>query len=226
MSIRDSKLNDYIDSHYEAIDEELRNLRNYNEENTVPLILKETEGILRQILRLHKPERILEIGTAYGYSSVFFAKCLPKAHITTIERNPVMIEAAKKTYESFKESDRITMLEGDALIILEDMVREYESADESERFDFIFIDGAKSHYKDLLNLGEKMCTRNAIFACDNILLRDWIVDAEGPDAYRHRTSIKYMKQFLDYIHEREDLDVSLLSGGDGLAVIRFKNDEG
>ena len=155
--------------------------------------------------------------------SGIITKCLPKSKITTIERNPVMIEAAKKTYESFKESDRITMLEGDALTILEDMSREFESADESEKFDFIFIDGAKSHYKDLLNLGEKMCTRNAIFACDNILLRDWIVDAEGPDAYRHRTSIKYMKQFLDYINGRDDLDVTLMSGGDGLAVIRFRN---
>ena len=61
-----------------------------------------------------------------------------------------------------------------------------------------------------------------MIACDNILLKGWLVEGEGKEARRHRTNIKYMRQFLDYISSRDDLDVTLLSGGDGLAVIRFK----
>ena len=60
--------------------------------------------------------------------------------------------------------------------------------------------------------------------CDNILLKGWIIEADGSAARRHRTSIKYMKQFLDYLGQRDDIDVSILPGGDGLAVIRFRND--
>lgn len=223
MSIRDSRLNEYINSHYEAPDDELLKLRIYNEERSVPLIMRETEGILKQILMLHRPRRILEIGTAYGYSAVFFARCVPGSEITTIERNPVMIESALKTFESFSEGIRIKLLTGDALKILEDINDEYAGDPGKDKYDFVFIDGAKSHYRDILELAESILSKDAIIACDNILLRDWIVDAKGPDAYRHRTSIKYMKQFLDYIHDRDDLDVSLLSGGDGLAIIRFKD---
>ena len=61
--------------------------------------------------------------------------------------------------------------------------------------------------------------------CDNILLKGWIVQAEGPEAKRHRTNIKYMKQFLDYLKERDDLETTILTGGDGLAIIRFRNDK-
>ena len=72
---------------------------------------------------------------------------------------------------------------------------------------------------------EKICTKDAIVVCDNILLKGWIIEADGDAARRHRTSIKYMKQFLDYLKERDDLEVAVLTGGDGLAIIRFKNDQ-
>ena len=69
---------------------------------------------------------------------------------------------------------------------------------------------------------EKICTEDALVVCDNILLKGWIVQAEGSAAKRHRTSIKYMKKFLDYLCQRDDLEVSILTGADGLAIIRFK----
>lgn len=224
MSVRDMPLKEFVDSHHKAFDDDLADLRRSNEEESVPLILAETEEILGLLTGLTKPKRILELGTAHGYSSLFFAKKLPDAHITTIERNPVMIESASAEFASRKEGERIDMRTGDALEILDGLVAEYENADDSEKFDFVFIDAAKSHYREFFEAAEKICTRDALIVCDNILLKGWIVEADGSAAKRHRTSIKYMKKFLDYLKQRDDLEVSILTGGDGLAIIRFKND--
>ena len=89
----------------------------------------------------------------------------------------------------------------------------------------MFIDAAKSHYKEFFEAAEKICTKDALIVCDNILLKGWIVEAEGKEAKRHRTSIKYMKKFLEYLRERDDLEVSILTGADGLAIIRFINEQ-
>ena len=223
--VRDIPLKEFVDRQHKALDDDLSELRRSNEEEGVPLILSETEGILGLLLELTKPARILEIGTAHGYSALFFAKKLPDAHITTIERNPVMVQAAKSEFSSRKEGERIDFRVGDAAEILDDLVDELADADESEKFDFVFIDAAKSHYREFLEAAEKICTEKALIACDNILLKGWIVQAEGSAAKRHRTNIKCMKKFLEYLRSREDVEVSILTGGDGLAIIRFINDK-
>lgn len=223
--VRDIPLKVFVDSYHRAVDEDLAVLRRSNEEEDVPLIFTETEEILGLLIGLTRPERILEIGTAHGYSSLFFAKKLPDAQITTIERNPVMIEAAKAEFASRKEGERIEFRTGDALDILDELVEKLSDADESEKFDFVFIDAAKSHYREFLEAAEKICTGDALIVCDNILLNGWIVQAEGSEAKRHRTSIKYMKKFLDYLNQRDDLEVSILTGADGLVIIRFLNND-
>ncbi len=222
IDVRDIPLKDFVDSGHRSLDDDLASLRHSNEKEGVPLILSETEEILGMLLSLTSPGNILEIGTAHGYSSLFFARKLPGAHITTIERNPVMIEAAEAEFASRTEAERIDFLKGDALEILDGLVDSLAEADESEKYDFVFIDAAKSHYREFLEAAEKICTKNALIACDNILMKGWIVEAEGKDAKRHRTSIKYMKKFLEYIRSRDDLEVAILTGGDGLAIIRFK----
>lgn len=225
MSVRDMALKEFVDSRHKALDDDLAELRRSNEEESVPLILAETEEILSILTGLARPKRILELGTAHGYSALFFAKKLPEARITTIERNPAMIVCAEAEFAKRKESERIDFRTGDAGEILDGLAEELKDADDSEKFDFVFIDAAKSHYREFLEQAEKICTKDAIVVCDNILLKGWIIEADGDAARRHRTSIKYMKQFLDYLKERDDLEVAVLTGGDGLAIIRFKNDQ-
>ena len=133
-----------------------------------------------------------------------------------------MIEAANAEFSCREDSARIEFLNGDAMEILDGLVQKLSDAGESEKYDFVFIDAAKSHYREFLEAAEKICTKNALIACDNILMKGWIVEAEGKDAKRHRTSIKYMKRFLEYIRGRDDLETAILTGGDGLAIIRFK----
>lgn len=223
--VRDIPFKEFVDSHHRAIDDDLAELRRSNEDEDVPLIFTETEEILGLLIGLTHPRRILEIGTAYGYSALYFAKKLPEAHITTIERNPVMVDAARAEFSSRKEGGRIDLRVGDAAEILDQLVCDLAEADESEKFDFVFIDAAKSHYREFFESVEKICTKDALIVCDNILLKGWILEAEGKDAKRHRTSIKYMKKFLEYLHERDDLEVTVLTGADGLAIIRFINEQ-
>ena len=136
-----------------------------------------------------------------------------------------MVKAAEAEFASRKEGQRIDFLVGDAAKILDGLVCRLAESDESKKFDFVFIDAAKSHYREFFDAAEKICTKDALIVCDNILLNGWIAAAEGKEAKRHRTSIKYMKQFLDYLRERDDLEVSILTGADGLAIIRFINEQ-
>ncbi len=222
MSVRDMPLKALVDGLYKAQDSDLAALRRSNEEESVPLILTETEGILKLLLGFVRPSRILEVGTAHGYSAIFFARTCPDARITTIERNPAMIGPAKETFASFREGERIDLRTGDAMEVLRGLTEEIQSSPDEQRFDFVFIDAAKSHYREFLEAAERISTDSAIIVCDNILLKGWIVEADGAAAKRHRTSIKYMKQFLQYLRDREDLEVTILTGGDGLAIIRHR----
>ena len=220
MAVLDPRLKELIDGFHEPLDDELKKLRDSNESDGVPLIMRETEGVLRLLLNLLRPKHILELGTAYGYSSLFFTKLLPEAHVTTVERNPFMIEKANEVFAKHSESCRIDLREGDALETLLDLRNELPA--NKDKFDFVFIDAAKSHYRDFLDIIEDITTEDAYIVCDNILLKGWLVDRQGKEAKRHRTNIKYMRQFLDYIKDRDDLEVTILSSGDGMAVIKRK----
>jgi predicted O-methyltransferase YrrM len=223
MSFTSDKVTEYISSHYRAVDEDLKAFREYNESNNVPLILRETESFLSFLLELTAPQRILEIGTAYGYSALFFAKKMPSARITTIDRNEHMIPVAKENFASRPEESRIDFRIGDADKVLDDMITEAAEDSSIRPFDFIFIDAGKSHYREFFDRAEKLAAPGAVIVCDNILMHGWTVDRSYTGAKRHRTNVKYMRMFIDYINEREDLTVSLLSSGDGLAVIRLND---
>ena len=222
MSFTSDKVTEYISSHYRPVDSDLGSFRQFNEENNVPLILKETESFLSLLLELTRPDHILEIGTAYGYSALFFARKRPQARITTIDRNEHMIPVASENFASRPEGKRIDFRIGDADKVLDEMIEE-QARTQSDPFDFIFIDAGKSHYREFFDRAEKLARPGALIVCDNILMHGWTVDRSYQGAKRHRTNVKYMRMFIDYINEREDQTVSLLSSGDGLAVIRLND---
>ena len=222
MGYTSDKVTEYLSSHYRPLDEDLAGFRKYNEENSVPLILRETESLLALLIEMVRPRRILEIGTAYGYSALFFARSAPEAMVTTIERSEHMIPIAAATFEDWPEGSRIDFRTGDAGAILEELTAEMrKDPDGAQPYDFVFIDAGKSHYKEFFDRAEQLARPGALIVCDNILMHGWTVDRSYDGAKRHRTNVKYMRQFIEYISEREDLTVSLLSSGDGLAVIRL-----
>lgn len=216
MNITNDKVTDYFNSFYQPLDEELADLREQSELENIPLILKETENYFRTFLKIVKPKRILEIGTAYGYSSIFFAKMLPDCTVTTIELSDRNYYIAKDNIKKLGLENRIQVLHDDGISGIEGLIE-----DCVDPFDMVFIDAAKSHYKEFCDLSEKLCNPGAVIICDNILMKAYLVDSSLDRNRRHRTSVKRMHEFLDYLYDRKDLDVSLLSLGDGLAVIRL-----
>ena len=209
---------DFIETYYKPLNPALEKLRATNEDAGIPLILKETEGMLSVLLDICKPRKILEIGTAYGYSSIFFSCKCPEAHITTIDRAEKFLNHAFKNIDEFGLRDRITVLQGEASEVLRDL---NDDSNEMNSYDFVFIDAGKTHYKEYFELSESLCKSGALIVCDNILMSGWIYDRSLPGAKRHRTNAKYMREFLEYLKNREDISVSVSGGGDGLAVIKL-----
>ena len=222
MAARDPRLKEFMDGWFEPLDDDLAELRRKNEEEGVPLIMRETECTLRLLLDFIRPQRILELGTAHGYSALFFARFLPGAAVTTIDRDPHMIGYAESSFAAREEGRRIEFIHGDALLTLSELADKLSEKPDREKFDFVFIDAGKSHYREFLELCERVCTKDAVIVCDNVLMKGWVAEADGKAARRHRTNIRRMQEFLEYIHGRDDLDVTIMSGADGLAVIRFR----
>ena len=194
MNITNDKVTDYINSYYKALDEELLELRIRSENAHIPIILRETETVLRSILLLKKPQRILEIGTANGYSASFFAKLLSTAHITTIEASQERYEEAVRNFKNLGLDNNVTVHFGMA----EDLLVKMEHTRESN-FDFVFIDAAKSKYLEFFNA--------AIVASD-----------EFDEKRRYKTNIKHLRAYVDYLFQQKDHYTSILSVGDGLAL--------
>lgn len=225
MNITNQKVTDYINNYYSALDSEILSFREKAEAYSIPIILRETEMYLGLMLQLIKPKRILEIGTAVGYSAIYFMRLLEDARITTIDRHPKMIPFARKNFKEWPEGERIDFREGEALEIMDELIEEKKANPEAfEAFDFVFIDASKSHYREFFDRAEKLASKGAIVICDNVLMKAYLVDDREYDpGRRHRTSVKRMQEFIDYLFERKDLSVSLLSDGDGLAVIKFND---
>ena len=225
MSFTDQRVIDMLDSFYQPLTDELGEVREISEKDNIPLILRETESFLVVLLEILKPTRILEIGTAYGYSAALFASVLSDAKITTIERSEKMYNSAKKYLEKLNFTNKIKLLTGEASEILDNLIKERNLNSERKNekgYDYIFIDAAKSHYLEFFQKAEQLANPGAVIVCDNILMHGYLTDVKADPRRRHRTSVKRMKEFLHYINEeRKDLTVSLSSCGDGLATIKL-----
>lgn len=217
MNITNQKVTDYITAFYQPLNASLAELRKQSESDGIPLILRETEMLFRTILPMRPYKRVLEIGTAYGYSSLFFAHLMPECRITTVELSDTNYQIAKDNVWEQNMEDRIEIIHGDGISVLDRLIQEGNR--EQEPFDLIFIDAAKSHYMEFFQRAEKICGDNGVIICDNILMKAFLVDPELDRKRRHRTSVKRMDDFLNYIFERKDLNASLLSCGDGLLIV-------
>lgn len=206
-------VNDLVEDYIRNILKENKSLilemEEYAKENSVPIIHKEVAELLRFILDIHKPKRILEIGCAIGYSSIFFATVLGgDVEIITTERNPVMLEKAYENIEKAGLKDKIKILVGDATETLKDLDGE---------FDMIFIDAAKGQYKMFYDMVTPQLRKGGIVISDNILYKGMIASDDFV-VRRKRTIVKRMREYLDYICSLEDVDTSILPVGDGVAL--------
>ena len=210
MNITNEIISSYIDNLYVNENRRLEELREFAEERHVPIILKDTEKLLKVIMRLKEPARVLEIGTAVGYSSCVFADCCD-CRVLTIESDEETAKAARTNIENLGFTDRVEVLEGDARNILCSMR-------ETELFDILFIDAAKSHYREFWDLAMPLMKEESMVICDNVLMKGMTASDEYDEKGRHRTSIKKMREFIEYINSLEYAETAVLPVGDGVSI--------
>ncbi len=176
----------------------------------VPIIRKETSAFLKTLVAAKQPVRILEVGTAVGYSALLMCRVMPEdCRITTIEKFPPRIAAAKENFRAAGEEKRITLLEGDAEQILLSL---------KETYDFVFMDAAKGQYLHWLPMILERMPEGGILFSDNVLQDGDVIQSRFAVERRDRTIHKRMREYLFCLTHSEQLQTAILPIGDGAAV--------
>lgn len=176
----------------------------------VPIIRRETKEWIKTMLLIKKPARVLEVGTAVGFSSIYMSQYLAKnSHITTIEKWEPRIKQAKINFGRAGVTDKITLLEGDAADILKTL---------DEPFDFIFMDAAKGQYIHFLPDVIRLLAKDGVLISDNVLQDGEVLDSRYIVNRRNRTIHSRMREYLFTLKNHEELETSILPLGDGVAL--------
>ena len=221
MNITNDIITSYINQYYRPASAELEELRRVGEADYVPIILRETEMFLNTLLFSASPSRILEIGTAIGYSALYFSERCPEAEVYTIEKDEAMVQAARHNIAAFGREKQIHSLFGDGQEQV-DRLRDQGISG----FDFVFIDAAKSHYKRFMDAALSVCAPKALIVSDNILQRGMTASDAYDPKQKHKTNIRKMREYVEYITLDPTLSTSLLAVGDGLAVTIYRGERG
>lgn len=176
----------------------------------VPIIRKEMGNLLNVLLQLVQPERILEVGTAVGYSSILMSENMPhNCTITTIENYDKRIPVAKNNFKRAGKEDVITLIEGDALEVLKTLDGPY---------DFIFMDAAKGQYINYLPDIKRVLRKGGLLISDNILQEGEIVESRYAVTRRNRTIHARIREYVYELTHSEDFVTSIVPIGDGITL--------
>lgn len=208
--IVDERMVTYINSLDEGHTPFLEALERQAKADHVPIIRREMQSFLKFLLTAFRPERILEVGTAVGFSSLLMCEYAPAGcQIITIENYEKRIPIARENFRKAGREDQITLLAGDA----EDILKTLEGP-----FDLIFMDAAKGQYLHFLPQVLRVLRPGGILVSDNVLQEGEIIQSHFAVERRNRTIYKRMRQYLYELKHHEQLVTSLLPLGDGVAV--------
>ncbi|WP_335869265.1 O-methyltransferase [Bacillus sp. 2205SS5-2] len=208
-------MNDSIHSYIEGLVKErnllLTEMEIYAKEQKVPIM--ELVGIenLLQLLRIQQPARILEVGTAIGYSVLRMAEALPQGQFVTIERDLKRYKEAQSFIARSEAKDRITLIHGDALDV-------NEIIDPLAPFDAIFIDAAKGQYKKFFELYTPMLSVAGIVYTDNVLFKGFVTNLESINSRNLKMLVKKIQHYNEWLMGHSHFQTSILPVGDGLAI--------
>lgn len=192
----------------------MRNLEKIKKEaieEHVPIIMDDTLEKIEEIVGDRKFKRILEIGTAVGYSALCFTKFLDEnGEIDTIERNDEMIKKAKENIKLARNDVKINLFEGDAVEILKTL---------NNRYDMVFIDAAKSKYPIFLEESLRMLTDDGIIFADNILYKGYVMS--DYNKHKQRTAVTHLREFIKMITTNDRIETQIIDVGDGLSYTKY-----
>lgn len=192
--------------------EELNKIKEKALEDHIPIIMDDTLEVIEDYLKEKNVKRILEIGTAVGYSAICFTKVLSEEGIIdTIERDEERVKQAKINIEKAEVEDKINIYEGDAVEILPTL---------NEKYDVVFIDAAKGKYPFFLKEALRMIKENGVIFADNILYKGYVMS--DYNKHKQRTAVRNLREYIKEVSENPNLDTEILEVGDGLAISRLK----
>ena len=176
----------------------------------VPIIRKEMQSFLKLLLAMQKPKRILEVGTAVGFSAILMAEYNPyPCEIVTIENYEKRIPIARENFSRAEKEHQITLIEGDATEVLKTL---------EEPFDMIFMDAAKGQYINFMPDVLRLLKKDGVLVSDNVLQDGDIIESHYVVTRRNRTIHKRMREYLYELTHRDDLVTAVLPIGDGITV--------
>ncbi len=209
--IVNERITDYIHSLESSKGELLDSIEKEALDTYVPVIRRETAALLRTVTAALRPSRILEIGTAVGYSALIMCQVMPAdCHITTIEKYEKRIPIARENFRRAGEEERITLLEGDA--------DEHLAKLEGQSFDLVFMDAAKGQYLNWLPLLLKLMPVGSVLISDNVLQDGDIVESRFAVQRRNRTIHSRMREYLYELKHMEEFETAIIPIGDGVTV--------
>ncbi len=208
--IVDERMRTYINSLDMGNTLFLENLEQYALEKRVPIIRREMQSFIKMFLALKQPKRILEVGTAIGFSTLLMCEYGPKdLEIVTIENYEKRIPIAKENFRKAQREKQITLLEGDAGKILKEL---------DGSFDMIFMDAAKGQYINWLPDVMRLMKKGGVLISDNVLQEGDIIESHYLVERRNRTIYKRMREYLYELKHNPALVTSILPLGDGVTV--------
>ncbi len=191
--------------------QELQKIKKKALEEHIPIIMDETLEVIEKYLEENKPKRILEIGTAVGYSAICFTQILDEdGVIDTIERDAQRVKEARENIKKAEVEDKINIYEGDAVEILPTL---------DNKYDVVFIDAAKGKYPFFLKEALRMINKNGIIFADNILYKGYVMS--DYNKHKQRTAVRNLREYIKEVSENPNLETEILEVGDGLAISKI-----
>lgn len=187
----------------------LKELEDYADEKFVPIIGRETKAFLASILEYKRPKRILEVGTAIGYSSIFFSDYLAEGgEIFTLEKDEKYADIARQNIKRAGKENVIHVIQGSA----EDTIKTVDG-----QLDMVFLDANKSQYRYYFDSVFDKLNPGGIFICDNILYKGMTAN-DSLLPRKHYAIVRHIRDFLKYICSHGELTTSIIPIGDGMAI--------
>lgn len=200
----------YIHSLERSNGEVCDEIEEFAHQTNVPIIRKEMESFLRVLIEIKKPKRILELGTAIGYSAILMANTMSEnCRITTIENYDKRIPIAKDNFKRAGVEEKVELLEGDALEILQKI---------NEPYDFVFMDAAKAQYLVYLKEIMRLLPVGGILIADNVLQDGELVESRYAVERRNRTIHSRMREYLYEVKNMKELETTIIPIGDGITL--------
>ena len=192
-------------------------LEKFAAEHEVPISQPETIRLIEVLIRLGGIKKILEVGTAIGYSALRMARTAPGITVDTVEINPEAAAYARRVFERAGVSGRVTLSEGDAADILPKL------RTEGREYDMIFVDAAKAQYGSFFESCRDMLRTGGLLISDNILYKGMTATGELV-LHRKRTIVKRLREYVDMLCRDKDFDTAIVPVGDGMALSVKKTD--